>query len=208
MARVMRTLNGQPVTEVEWQRELRYILRFSQVEMKDDVLELCCGNGILTENLATHCRSVVAVDYVQDLILELKRKKLPNVTARSGDIRKLRIPPASFDLVVICAGVQYLTETETVNLLGKIYHWLKPGGRLCLFHVPSNRRLWHYVNTQAKRDLYFKRIRAGRQLVGTWYDKEWFKHLAEFLNYQSVDVRSQPRDQVYSHYRFDVILKK
>jgi len=208
MVRAMRTTDGQPFTDQQWQAELRHILRLAQVRKSDAVLDLCCGNGLVTEEVASRCRRVVAVDYVPSLVAELKRRRIPNVVARSGDIRRLKLPRGTFDLVLVCAGIQYLTERETLHLLADVHRWLRPGGRVCLLHIADVRRLWHYAATPAKRDLYFERIQTGRQLVGTWYDRPWFDHAAHYLGYRRVAVRSQPRSLRYSHYRFDVLMKK
>lgn len=208
MTRIMRTHEGHPVASDHWRREARYILRFSGVRQEETVLELCCGNGMLTEELAARSRAVDAIDYVPALVSELKRKGLPNVSARCGDVRKLHMPNASYNLVIMCAGIQYLSFGETVDLMHRIHRWLKPGGRVCLIDVPDCNQLWKYASTPQKRGIYFDRLRAGRQLVGTWYEQQWFLHLAEYLGFSGAKVRQKPSYLVYYFYRFDVLLCK
>ncbi|MBI2513169.1 MAG: class I SAM-dependent methyltransferase [Opitutae bacterium] len=208
MTRVMRTRDGQPISAIQWKREANHILRVAGVRSTDRVLELCCGNGALTEELALRCQSVVAVDYVSALVAELREKSLPNVSCRCADARQLTFSSEAFDVVLVCAGIQYFTDTEAAKFVLDAFRWLKPGGRICLVDVPDNRKLWRYVRSNEKRRLYFGRILAGRQLVGTWYDERWFLNLADYVGYRSAKIIRQPSYMMNHFYRFDLLLKK
>ena len=47
---------------------INYIVRRLELTKDDVVLDVCCGNGLLTKRIATHCKLVSGVDFSEILI--------------------------------------------------------------------------------------------------------------------------------------------
>lgn len=201
---VLRTFNKQPITPERWQLTLDYLDTQFPVGATDDVLDLCAGNGLFTSHLAPRCRSVTAVDISEDLLAVLDQKKRPNVKTLQSDIRKLSFEESSFSRILLYAGIQYLSEGETVVLFRQISNWLKPGGLLFVGDIPDLGKLWSFYNTPERQALYFDNKVSGRDVVGTWFDASWLLRLAESTGFQEANIIEQPSEQIYAHFRFDL----
>lgn len=205
---VLRTFNKQPITAERWQLTLDYLDKQFPVSATDDVLDLCSGNGLITAHLAPRCRSVTAVDISEDLLAKIDQRKQQNVKTLRSDIRKLSFEDSSFSRVLLYAGIQYISEGETVALLRQIFKWLKPGGLLFVGEIPDRGRLWSFYNTPERLALYFDNQVGDRDVVGTWFDTSWFLRLAESTGFQHANVIQQPCEQIYAHFRFDLRVQR
>ena len=63
----------QPITEERTQREVDAIIRFLQLEPKDKVLDLCCGQGRHSLELSRRGYQVVGYDLSETLLEESKK---------------------------------------------------------------------------------------------------------------------------------------
>ncbi len=92
------------------------------------VLELGCGTGYFTRELARSGAQIVAIDVSPEL-LEIARVNcsVPNVRYEIQNAYDLSYPDAVFDTVV---GSSVLHHLEIEAALREIYRVLKPGGRI------------------------------------------------------------------------------
>ena len=92
------------------------------------VLELGCGTGYFTQELARSGADVVAIDVSPEL-LEIARSNCsaPNVRYQIENAYGLSYPEAVFDSVV---GSSVLHHLEIAAALRNIYRVLKPGGTI------------------------------------------------------------------------------
>ncbi len=109
------------------------------------VLELCCGTGGVTAELARRFDDVRAVDLSPEMLARaarrVQRERLNNVHLHEAEVSTLRYPPASFSAVVISLGLHELPLEIRNHVLAQAAIWLKPGGRfvLCDYAKPQNR---------------------------------------------------------------------
>lgn len=103
-----------------------------QVAQTDDVLECACGTGLLTEVIAPRCKSIVATDFSEKMLMMTKRKcaSFGNVSYRQADILALDFKDESFD-VVVAANVIHLVD-EPHKALGELSRVCKAGGKLII----------------------------------------------------------------------------
>ncbi len=201
---MLRTLNKQPISPELWHHTLDDLARHFPVDAGDDLLDLCCGNGLFAAHFAESCRSVTAVDVSDSLLERLRAMALPNVTVESADIRKLRLAPGRFSRVLVYAGIQYLSEAECVSLMRRMFDWLRPGGILFVGDIPDRELMWTFYDTPERRAAYFENCLAGEDVVGTWYGRDWLEHLALDSGFREADALSQDPKLIYSHFRFDL----
>ena len=101
------------------------------------VVELGAGIGRFTGPLAAAAKSVLALDFMQNLIdeNEATNAHLGNVSFRCGDVTELRLGAASADVVFSNWLLMYLSDEEVAALAGHMLEWLDEGG--CVFFRES-----------------------------------------------------------------------
>jgi len=220
---VLRTLNKEPIGKAGLARLLKDIEEKMAIQPGDEVLDLCCGNGWITTHLASKCKHVIGVDFVQELIDQIDLEKYPNISTVLADAREVEFEEKSFDKVIIYAGIQYLSykETddlfngiqylsykETDDLFNSIVRWLTDGGILFIGDIPNQERIWNFFNTNERAQAYFDSIRNEEPILGTWFSPQWLAELGKQAGFQGIEILSQHDDLPGSHYRFDMALKK
>lgn len=101
------------------------------------ILDLGIGTGETARRvLATHPRAhLTGIDSSEDMLAAARHL----LDSDRVDLRLERIedplPPKVFDLVVSSLAVHHLTEAAKVELFGRVYAALRPGGRFVLADV-------------------------------------------------------------------------
>ena len=127
-----------------WRRRAAMLARIGP---EDDVLDMACGTGDLSEILA-RCRprSVLGMDFTEAMLEIAQRKArrkarsngVPAPTFRWGDAMEIDLPDESVDVVTIAFGLRNISSPQTA--VGEFARILRPGGRLVVleFSTPRN----------------------------------------------------------------------
>lgn len=105
-------------------------------EQKYDAgLEAGCSIGTLSEDLATRCGRLLAVDASGTAVARAAERlaRYPGAEARQLTLPE-QWPAGSFDLVVVSEMGYYLAPAELEELLARISASISPGGTLLLCH--------------------------------------------------------------------------
>lgn len=95
LKQVGKTVNGQDISELQMKLIVQNLANVLRLNDKDSVVDLCCGNGLITGQLAPHVKRVIGVDFTSGLIETAKtHNSLPNIEYVNSDV--LRLPPDSF----------------------------------------------------------------------------------------------------------------
>jgi len=207
-SQVLRTLNKAPISKAQFQKILKEIEGKMEICTNDEVLDLCCGNGVITKYLASKCKRVVGVDFVPELVAQIDLKKHPNICCIVEDARKVDFNKQSFDKIIIYAGLQYLSYKETIYLFDSVVRWLKSGGLFYIGDIPDRERRWNFFNTDERERAYFDSIKNEKPVVGTWFESEWLIKLGRYTSFKDVEILQQSKGLPYAHYRFGMVLKK
>jgi 2-polyprenyl-3-methyl-5-hydroxy-6-metoxy-1,4-benzoquinol methylase/uncharacterized protein YbaR (Trm112 family) len=119
----------------EYRAQWRFLLPLSPSSY---VMDLSCGWGSVTFNLAEICELVVAADASSDLTrfvtLRSRQKRQHNIIAlQLGLNQPLPFRKNSFDVVVLCDALNWIAGPGIQRtLLRRIKNVLKPGGSLLL----------------------------------------------------------------------------
>lgn len=205
---VLRTLHKKPISEAQFQSILKDIEDKVEICHNDEVLDLCCGNGLITKYLASKCKRVIGVDFAQELVAQIDREKYQNISLVIDDISKVDFKEQSFDKVIIYAGLQYFSYKEIVYFFDSVICWLKSNGLFYIGDIPDRERLWDFFNTDERERAYFDSIKNDKPIIGTWFRSEWLVKLGTNTGFKHIKILQQPEGFPYSHYRFDMVLKK
>jgi len=154
-------------TDVYWRKKV--LRRMSAMQNRTDgpCLDLCCGTGDLSLELARHWR-VVGCDFCHPMLVLARRKiarrrqRRRTVRLVEGDALRLPFPDASFQVVTVAFGVRNFADMH--QGLREIRRVLRPGGVLGVLEfshpvIPVFRGLYRF---------YFQRIlpRLGHWVSG------------------------------------------
>ena len=136
----------------------RLTVRMAAVEPGEDVVDVACGTGDLSEAFArAGAGSVIGVDFTPAM-LDIARDKLTRRSwtttpdYRDGDAMDLDLPDASADIVSIAFGIRNVAVP--VRAIAEFHRILRPGGRLIILEFCEPRlRLMRLFN-----GFYCKRI--------------------------------------------------
>jgi SAM-dependent methyltransferase len=115
-----------PAGKLRWARRVKMLSSHLRAGMT--VLELGCGTGTFTRELARSGADIIAID-VSPEPLEIARANYsaPNVHYQTENAYALSYPDVAFDSVV---GSSVLHHLEVEEALRNIYRVLKPGGTI------------------------------------------------------------------------------
>jgi trans-aconitate 2-methyltransferase len=115
------------------------VLQSFEVKASDHVLDIGCGDGRITSEIASRVPegNVVGVDASSNMIELASQKNRPNLRFEVADARTLPFHH-EFDLVVSFNALHWIQQQE--QALASIHRALKPGGRAHLRFVPTGAR--------------------------------------------------------------------
>jgi 2-polyprenyl-3-methyl-5-hydroxy-6-metoxy-1,4-benzoquinol methylase len=183
---------------------------------KDDViLDVCCGNGMLTKSIATRCKSICGVDFSEILINTANQKsRVENITYYLFDALDIcNIFPANYFDKSNCAGaLQHFNYNTGKQVIKNISQVTRPSGRIFICDIPDKTRRSKFYNTFRKR-LGFLKNRASRMLkkmdgedrLGWWWHPDQVKRACSELGLKC-KILEQNEDLPYHHYRFDALI--
>ena len=70
---VGKTINQRPISEAAFQLSIDLVTRGLELSTHDRLLELCCGNGLMTRRLAPLVSEIRAVDFAEHLIANARK---------------------------------------------------------------------------------------------------------------------------------------
>jgi SAM-dependent methyltransferase len=182
-----------PAGKLRWARRVRMLS--SHLKPGMTVLELGCGAGHFTQELARSGADVVAIDVSPDL-LQIARTNCgaPNVKYQIENAYELSYDDAVFDSVV---GSSVLHHLEIERALRDVYRVLKPGGTI-FFTEPN------MLNPQiaVQKNIPWIKRKLGDSPDETAFFRWPLRRLLEQIGYR--DIRIDPFD--FLHPKTPVLL--
>lgn len=129
-----------------------------QVGNVDSILDLACGTGIWTQELAKLGKQVTAIDASQEMI-EINQHKINtcNVEYRQLDLFSWQ-PDKQYDLVFFSFWLSHVPPAKVDEFLSKVYDSVLPGGKVIIidsyFEITSSAKDHPLQN---KNEIYQKR---------------------------------------------------
>ncbi len=116
-----------PAGKIRWQRRLKMLTDHVKTDMK--VLEIGCGVGYFTEELAKTKADITAIDISPDLlkVAQDKIEGATNVRLKLENAYEMSFSDHEFDTII---GSAILHHLDIDQALREFYRVLKPGGTL------------------------------------------------------------------------------
>ena len=204
---VARTRMGHPIDQESWNRTLDYVEGLLEVNAQDTILDACGGNGLFAARFQEICNQTVVVDVNLELLKNIVMKSPKIETINLDLIAYLQNNQTKFDKVLFYAGIQYFSESETLQILEKFKEILKPGGILFIGDIPDFHKRDSFMSSDNRYKRHFENLQRGRETIGTWFTFEWLSALSDYLGFESCTLKIQPGYQIYSDFRFDALIR-
>ena len=124
---------SSPAGKLRWARRCQLFKEFIG-NNKNLILEIGCGTGLFTQELAATNNNIVAIDISDALIMKAKaRVHSPNVKFVVGNAYRTKFKPRSYDFIVGSSSLHHLEVDLALQEFSRI---LKPGGGI-MFTEPN-----------------------------------------------------------------------
>ena len=164
------------------ERKAKMLIMGATILHSSGVLEIGCGTGIFTRELAKTNASIIAMDLSPKMIQLAIKFYFNNVCYDIGDAHKTFFKDGLFDAVVGCYILQYL---DLSIALPEIKRVLRPGGRVAFIDINTLNPL---AFAKTKLPLVKKVLNISREAVSftPWGLRNWF------ARYGFTDIEVRP----------------
>lgn len=205
MYQVGKTVGGIPVEDENIEVVVNNIAVGLKMSSQDEVTDIGCGNGIITERIAQMVTKVIGIDRSAQLLGVLKGRKPDNVELVCCDLSELSIGDVS-SKIYLYEVVQHLTHKELADFLFMVSG--KEEVSVFLGGILDAGRVFEFFVSEEQKSVYFELLEKQRDSeLGTWWHREHIYNLAMRAGLR-VSISNQPKSLYTSHYRFDALLYK
>ncbi|MDJ0655501.1 MAG: class I SAM-dependent methyltransferase [Xanthomonadales bacterium] len=207
LTQVAHTESGQPVSDAQFESMLGQIRELLGLTPSDQLLDLCCGNGLITNALAEHVERAKGIDFSHQLLsVAHQHHSMPNLCFQWGNLlRPNDIPPdqTRYTKVLMYAALQHFGHDDLGSLLEFILSVSAERVTILFGFVPDRERRPVLYDTPVKKIRNWSRRLLGRELIKSWWTRE------EFLEACAprgliCSFHSLPANLLASGYRFNV----
>lgn len=200
---------GQPVDGSQLDVIGANIVATLDIGETDRVLDLGCGNGLVTHLVSGFAGHVTGADVSQGLLAAARTSfagprcdyVLCNLPQIDG------IPGLEGIAKVYCYEVlQYLTPEEVGVLLVGLRGSCAPSVRVFLGSLPDAERIRRFYDTRERWERYQALKEEKQEQIGHWWSVRELAELAAASGF-SCEIRPQPESLYTAHYRFDALLR-
>ncbi len=152
---------------LEWQDALRAVRTLPQYPT---ILELACGTGLWTVELAKHTEQLTALDAAPEM-LELNRSQVNDPRVRYECVNLFDWEPVEqYDLAFFAFWLSHVPESRLETFMKPVQRALKPGGQVFLLDEP--RGTANVIPTQA--NVQERMLMDGRKfsIIKEYYDPQ------------------------------------
>lgn len=211
LRQVGKTLHGQPISSAQFSLLLEEVMQLLDLRPHDSLLDLCCGNGLITARIAENCRFVAGVDYSTPLIrIANKFHARPNIAYHLGSVLDLaNLPQAAWSPInkaYMYEALQHFTPSQLEVLLETLHVNCPALERIVFFSVPDRAFRWRFYNNPRRKLVYLLRTISATEQIGTWWDRAALQRTASRHGYRC-RFFPQPPGLHTSHYRMDVVFQ-
>jgi len=208
---VGKTVNKEPISQEALRHSIQLAADGLQLKSKDRLLELCCGNGLMTRYLAALVEQVYAVDFAEHLISHACQfRAAPNVHYVCADAvdfvnhlltSKLYVPSK----VLLGDALGYFEPSSLGEILTSVGQLTTRNFTFMATGIPSDELKWNFYNTPDRVRRYEEnQIQEDNTNdgIGRWWRISELEELARDRGLK-LDVQAQPAS--ISNFRVDAV---
>ncbi len=210
---VGKTVLGRPITPDQFRRTTEQITGLLRLSPDDKLLELCCGNGLMTRALAPLVAKAEAVDFSAHLITHARERtgdeNVRYVCADAIEHLETLVVKRSFipTKVLLGEALAYFDPTDLHAMLERISRLTTNDFVFLATGVPCDELKWNFYNTPERQERYAQnQQRTGNTNdgLGRWWTKDELRKASEGLKIESTVFELSATS---SEYRVDVLYR-
>jgi SAM-dependent methyltransferase len=209
LSQVGKTTLGKPVAPEQVQLIVDRIRDALMLTPSDRVVDLGCGNGLLTVRVANLVKAVQGFDISPSLIASAQEfHGAGNCSYLVSDIvGEAWVPqlPPDVRKFYTYEVLQHLSTGEFTSLLTTLRRSRPEGFLLLAASVPDRSRLRAFYDTPERYALYERNVALGEEQIGHWWGRDELQEACSSLKL-TCRFMEQDRKLYTAHYRFDVLI--
>ena len=188
---------------------VNHIMRVLDIKPSDTVLDVCCGNGIITQQIAKKCDSIVGVDQSENLLYvakgDYKEMNCLYINCSALEMNQF-VKQHSFDKIYLQFSLQYFDKrNEGQKVITEMLKCLKPKGKIFIGDITDYKRKHKLYDTLLKKAFYYKQMLQGKSGMGKFWKEEELNTICKTLGVKGTYLE-QANELPYAHYRFDYLI--
>ena len=206
---IKRTVNGEAVSEDDIDLIISSIKQKLELNSKDTLLDMGCGNAALASYLYKDVKSYHGVDF-SDYLLEIAKEHFfidSKTSFQSIDLKDGASnisAPTSFTKVLIYGVISYLSSVQVSSLTKLIYQDMPNVEAIYIGNIANARYANEFFNRRNIKDFV---LDDPNSQIGLWWKPEEFCDVLKENGF-SPTVIVMPPDFYGSPYRFDIVGKR
>lgn len=210
-ARQVGRLHGkQTLTQEISAKSVAHLIEVGDIQTTHDVLDICCGNGMITAMIAKYCHKIVGIDFAESL-LHNARTNYPNISFYQENALKpfTNVPSSQkFHRITCCFSFQYFeTFNQGLTAIQNLLPYLHPQGKIILTDIPDRKRFFHYYNSYSRMFYLAIQMAQNKNDMGKFWSEDELNLIAKELELQGQKI-VQPTYLPYAAYRMDYVFTK
>ncbi len=204
---VKRTVGGKPVDPAQIDLIVAAVVAGLELQPDDTLLDLCCGNGALSNLIFGHCRGGLGVDFSETLIdVAVRDFQRPPAQCYERwnvlDYVAQEAHPQRFTKALCYGAFSYLDDDQCRFVLRELRGRFPNIARLLIGNLPDRDKMHDFFH----EGVYVPGIEDDpKSAIGIWRSETQFAELASSSGWRATFSRMPP--QFYAaKYRFDAIL--
>ena len=139
---------------------VRETIKLLDLRHEHDVLDVGCANGLLDIALSACCRSVLAVEPVDELVAHARKNlaDCSNVRVEAGHGAAIPASDDSFDRALALEVIQLVALDELRKVFRELRRVMRPGGRILFGAIPDARHRKEFLGS------YLEGVRSAPHL--------------------------------------------
>src|SRR6185312_15908403 len=193
---VARTAGGKPTGETDIAMTIGAILNAINPSRDETVLDICCGNGLISSRVAARCGRLIGVDYSIPLIaLASQLHPAPNliyIVCDAAELTAEAIGTDRIDAAYMSVSFQYLDGEMARRLFEGLRRLASGRFRLFLEGVADEDKLFSFYNTPERQAEYYRRRAEGTEAIGNWWGRRSLREVAKSEGFDCTFLEQGP----------------
>ncbi len=205
---VRRTVQGVPVSDDQIKMIVEAIRSALDLNPRDTLLDIACGNGALAQFLFDSCSGYLGVDLSEHLISVAKAnfEALPHyqfLHQEASEYARTEPLPDRFSKVLCYGSFPYFPASDAAELLHTLFQKFTKVQTVFIGNLPDKDRAAEFYKKQPDTE----ELADCHSQIGIWRSHSEFAQLAGYAGWK-VKFSAMPAGFYASYYRYDALLSR
>lgn len=209
---VGKTKEGKSITQEQLSIIINDIINKLELSKEDILLDLCCGNGVITKLLSNNVKKIIGIDFSKSLIEDANKYYMTdNIEYYQHDVKRLdemKDKLRNVSKVLCYEALAFFNEKEFSSLLNTLNTNVGEHSIYFFGSVLDNAKKFNFFNTLPYKFVYLKIKITGKDFgLGKWWKMSSIKSICNHHGLK-VSFYSQNQKLHTEHFRTDVLISK